>query len=63
MFLQPVYTHIMNSFFQNELNIVPDGSISLDTFCDFQQTLNTPSETDPLHHDYAIMITRFVITK
>ena len=50
-------------FFQDELNIVPDGTVSLDTFCAFQQTLNTPSETDPLHHDYAIMITRFVITK
>ena len=37
--------------------------MSLDTFCEFQQSINTPNDNDILHHDYAIMITRFALKK
>ena len=49
------------SCFKNELNIVEDGVATLNTFCEFQQTVNPAGDDDPLHFDYAILITGYVI--
>ena len=46
-------------FVKNELNIVADGQVTLDTFCQYQQTVNPPGDNDPLHFDYAILITGY----
>ena len=46
---------------QNELNIVADGAVTLDTFCEYQQTINPASDDNPLHFDYAILITGYVM--
>ena len=47
--------------FKNELNIVNDAVTTLNTFCDYQQTVNPVGDNNPLHFDYAILITRSVI--
>ena len=46
---------------QNELNIVADGEVTLDTFCEYQQTINPVGDDNPLHFDYAILITGYVL--
>ena len=45
---------------KNELNIVADGEVTLDTFCAFQQTVNPAGDDNPMHFDYAILITGYV---
>ncbi|XP_054731026.1 A disintegrin and metalloproteinase with thrombospondin motifs 12 [Anastrepha obliqua] len=41
-----------------ELNLTQNAQKNLDTFCSWQHKLNTANETDPYHHDVAILITR-----
>jgi len=52
-------THLLldNSYLKNELNIVADGDMTLDTFCEYQQTVNVAGDGNPQHFDYAILIT------
>ena len=51
----------LNSLFclKNELNIVADGIDTLNTFCAYQQTVNPSGDDNPLHFDYAILITGY----
>ena len=44
---------------QNELDIVADGIVTLETFCEYQQTVNPAGDDNPLHFDYAILITGY----
>ena len=52
--------YILICCFKNELNIVADGEVTLDTFCEFQQTVNPAGDDNPMHFDYAILITGYV---
>ena len=53
-----MYVHIC--CLQNELDIVADGEVTLENFCEYQQTVNPPGDDNPLHFDYAILITGYV---
>ena len=52
-----MYVHIY--CLQNELDIVADGIVTLGTFCEYQQTVNPAGDDNPLHYDYAILITGY----
>jgi len=43
---------------QSDFSIVQSASTTLDNFCDYQHSINRPSDSDPMHHDHAILITR-----
>ena len=45
---------------QNEINITSDGDATLENFCTYQQTVNPADDDNPLHFDYAILITGYV---
>ena len=40
------------------INVQEDVSSTLNTFCSYQQSINTPNDSNPLHFDHAILITR-----
>ena len=52
-----MYVHIC--CLQNELDIVADGVVTLETFCKYQKTVNPPGDDNLLHFDYAILITGY----
>ena len=52
-----MYTHIC--CLKSSLNITADGGITLDNFCVYQQTVNPSGDDNPLHFDYAILITGY----
>ena len=43
---------------QADFSIVQSASTTLDNFCDYQRSINPFSDSDPMHHDHAILITR-----
>ena len=51
--------HLHICCLQNELNITADGIVTLENFCEYQQTINPPGDDNPLHFDYAILITGY----
>ena len=56
-----IFTYIHTYCLKNELNIVSDGEVTLENFCEYQQTVNPAGDDNPLHYDYAILITGYVM--
>ena len=42
----------------SSINIQQDVSSTLNTFCSYQQSINIADDSNPLHFDHAVLITR-----
>jgi hypothetical protein len=47
-------------FFQQGLKIVHHAEKTLSSFCKWQKSINPKSDLNPVHHDVAVLITRYL---